>query len=108
MVFTNGYAAAGNCAPSRACMLSGTYTPRHHVYAVNSTDRGPKAAMRLVPIPNKSGLAKENITFADAMKVGGICDRDLREMASRRQGRRGTGRAGLRCGPPVARWLEWQ
>ena len=34
MVFTNAYAAAGNCAPSRACMLSGTYTPRHHVYAV--------------------------------------------------------------------------
>ncbi len=71
MVFTNAYAAAGNCAPSRACMLSGTYTPRHHVYAVGSTDRGPKAAQRLVPIPNKSGLAKENITFADAMKAAG-------------------------------------
>jgi hypothetical protein len=37
MVFTHGYAAAGNCAPSRACMLSGNYTPRHHVYAVGST-----------------------------------------------------------------------
>lgn len=71
MVFTNAYASAGNCAPSRACMVSGTYTPRHHVYAVRSTDRGPKAAMRLVPIPNKSGLAKENITFADALKAAG-------------------------------------
>ena len=71
MVFTAGYAAAGNCAPSRACMLSGTYTPRHGVYAVGSTDRGPKAAQRLVPIPNMSGLAKSNVTFADALKAAG-------------------------------------
>ncbi len=71
MVFTAGYAAAGNCAPSRACMVSGTYTPRHHVYAVGSTDRGPKAAQRLVPVPNKSGLAQANVTFADALKAAG-------------------------------------
>ena len=71
MIFTSGYATAGNCAPSRACLLSGNYTPRHHVYAVNSTDRGNKKCMRLVPIPNKSGLAKENITMADALKAAG-------------------------------------
>ena len=71
MVFTAGYAAAGNCAPSRACLLSGNYTPRHHVYAVGSTDRGPKASQRLVPIPNKQGLAKDNITLADALKSAG-------------------------------------
>lgn len=71
MVFSAGYAAAGNCAPSRACLLSGTYTPRHHVYAVGSTDRGPKVSQRLMPIPNKSGLAKQNITFADALKSAG-------------------------------------
>ena len=71
MVFTAGYAAAGNCAPSRACLLSGNYTPRHHVYAVNSTDRGPKAEQRLVPVPNRSGLAREDITIADALKAAG-------------------------------------
>ncbi len=71
MVFTAGYAGAGNCAPSRACLLSGNYTPRHHVYAVGSTDRGPKVSQRLVPIPNKSGLAKMNVTFADALKSAG-------------------------------------
>jgi arylsulfatase A-like enzyme len=71
MVFTAGYAAAGNCAPSRACLISGTYTPRHGVYAVVSTDRGPKESMRLVPIPNTDGLAKENITVADALKAAG-------------------------------------
>lgn len=71
MVFTAGYAAAGNCAPSRACLMSGNYTPRHGVYAVASTDRGPKEAQRLIPIPNKNGLAKENITIADALKAAG-------------------------------------
>lgn len=71
MVFTSGYAAAGNCAPSRACLLSGNYTPRHHVYAVQSTDRGPKESQRLVPIPNRSGLAPDNVTVADALKAAG-------------------------------------
>ncbi len=71
MVFTNAYAAAGNCAPSRACLLSGNYTPRHHVYAVTSTDRGPKNLQRLVPIPNKSGLAPSMVTVADALKSAG-------------------------------------
>lgn len=71
MVFHHAYAAAGNCAPSRACLLSGTYTPRHHVYAVGSTDRGPRKSQRLIPIPNRSGLAKENITLADALKSAG-------------------------------------
>lgn len=71
MVFTCGYAAAGNCMPSRACLLSGNYTPRHSVYAVGSTVRGPLNQMRLVPIPNKSGLAKDNITIADALKAAG-------------------------------------
>ncbi|MEZ6122419.1 MAG: sulfatase [Planctomycetaceae bacterium] len=71
MVFTDGYAAAGNCAPSRACLLSGTYTPRHHVYAVGSTDRGPANQQRLVPIPTRGGLSTDNITIADALKAAG-------------------------------------
>jgi arylsulfatase A-like enzyme len=71
MVFHQAYAAAGNCAPSRACLLSGNYTPRHHVYAVGNTGRGPRALQRLVPIPNKSGLEQENITLADALKAAG-------------------------------------
>lgn len=71
MVFTAGYAGAGNCAPSRACLISGNYTPRHGVYAVGSTDRGPKQSQRLIPIPNKSGLAKGSVTLASALKSTG-------------------------------------
>jgi arylsulfatase A-like enzyme len=74
MVFTAGYATAGNCAPSRACLLSGGYTPRHHVFAVGSTDRGPRQRQRLVPLPNRSGLASDTVTIAEALQAAGyVC-----------------------------------
>ena len=34
MIFTNAYANAANCAPSRACFLTGQYSPRHGAYTV--------------------------------------------------------------------------
>ena len=39
MVFTNAYAGAANCAPSRACLLSGQYSPRHEIYNVGTGPR---------------------------------------------------------------------
>jgi arylsulfatase A-like enzyme len=71
MTFPHAYAGAGNCAPSRACLLSGQYTPRHGVYAVGDTDRGPANLMRLVPIPNRSGLPEAQVTLADALRAAG-------------------------------------
>ena len=71
MRFSQAYAGAGNCAPSRACMLSGQYTPRHGIYAVGSTKRGPVEKMRLEPVPNNETLAPENVTFAEAMRDAG-------------------------------------
>ncbi len=71
MVFTAAYAAAGNCAPSRACLISGQYTPRHGVYAVSSTKRGPVGKMRLLPIPNSQQLSPDSVTVAEAMKGAG-------------------------------------
>ena len=40
MVFTNGYASAANCAPSRACLMTGKWTTRHGIYTVASSERG--------------------------------------------------------------------
>ncbi|MBZ4188025.1 sulfatase [Niabella beijingensis] len=71
LVFTQAYAAAGNCAPSRACLMSGLYTPRHGVYAVGSTVRGPKDRMRLLPVPNTTSLRPDIITMAEALQVKG-------------------------------------
>ena len=71
MVFTDAYAPAGNCAPTRACLMSGNYTPRHHVYAVGSTGRGPKTLQRLIPIPNRHGLGADFVTIAEALREAG-------------------------------------
>lgn len=71
MVFNNAYAAAGNCAPSRACLISGQYPPRHNVYAVGDTERGDVTKMRLIPTPNSNQLPASNFTIAEAMKYNG-------------------------------------
>lgn len=73
MHFTNAYIMGGtaNCQPSRACLMSGQFAPRHGVYAVGSTEKGPVDKMRLVPIPNNSKLAPENVTIAEALEAGG-------------------------------------
>jgi arylsulfatase A-like enzyme len=71
MVFTQAYAGAANCAPSRAVLLSGQYTPRHGVYAVGDTNRGPQNLMRMIPISNRSGLAPAAVTMAEALRAAG-------------------------------------
>jgi arylsulfatase A-like enzyme len=71
IVFRQAYSSAGNCQPSRACLISGQYTPRHHVFAVGTTDRGPRELMRMVPVPNRSGLAPSEFTLAKAMQSAG-------------------------------------
>ena len=40
LLFEQAYANAPNCAPSRACLLTGLWSPRHGVYAVNRSTRG--------------------------------------------------------------------
>ncbi|MES2924683.1 MAG: sulfatase [Verrucomicrobiota bacterium] len=71
MSFTAAYAGAANCAPSRACLLSGQYTPHHGVYAVGDTDRGPKADFRLAPVSNNQQLRPDIVTMAEALKAEG-------------------------------------
>ena len=51
MRFTAAYSDGPNCAPTRACIMSGTYTPRHHIYTPGSTAKGdPKYMRLLVPL----------------------------------------------------------
>ncbi|WP_114778552.1 sulfatase [Botryobacter ruber] len=71
MRFTNAYASGANCAPSRACMISGLYNPRHGVFAVAITAKGPTEAMRLAPVPNTTYLKPAFFTMAKALKSGG-------------------------------------
>ncbi|UCC99817.1 MAG: sulfatase-like hydrolase/transferase, partial [Phycisphaerales bacterium] len=56
VTFTNAYSNAPNCAPTRACLISGQYTPRHGVYTVGTSERGQANLRKLIPTPNKTNL----------------------------------------------------
>jgi arylsulfatase A-like enzyme len=71
MTFTNAYSNAANCAPTRASLLSGQYTPRHGVYTVASSQRGKSAWRRLIPTENSEALPLDKITIAEALKGKG-------------------------------------
>lgn len=71
MVFTNGYAAASNCAPSRACAMSGQWTPRHGVYTVSPSTRGKAKDRKLIPTPNNKTLADEVLTLPEVLQAAG-------------------------------------
>ena len=71
VVFTNAYANAPNCAPTRASLMSGQYTPRHGIYTVDTSERGSANLRRLIPTPNKTELDTKRVTIAEALKPGG-------------------------------------
>ncbi|MEE9362111.1 MAG: sulfatase [Cellulophaga sp.] len=68
MKFTDAYASAANCAPSRAGFLSGQYSPRHGIYTVNSSERGNSKHRKLIPTPNTITLHDSIVTIAEALK----------------------------------------
>ena len=67
MTFTQAYAAAANCAPSRASLLTGLYTPRHGVFTVGNSDRGKSAHRKLIPLVNDRVLPRQLPTVAKAL-----------------------------------------
>ena len=71
LVFENAYAAAANCAPSRACLLSGMNTPRHGVYTVSPSARGKAQTRRIVPIKNTNHLRDSVILIPELFKQKG-------------------------------------
>src|SRR5882672_8457623 len=71
MVFTSAYANAPNCAPSRASLLTGLYPPRHGIYTVGSSERGPKRLRKLIPIATRTTLNTDLVTIAEALRTAG-------------------------------------
>lgn len=71
MIFTNAYTNAANCAPTRASLLSGQYSPRHGVFTVASPARGEAKDRRLVPVENARAISLDKITIAEALKPAG-------------------------------------
>jgi arylsulfatase A-like enzyme len=71
MVFNQGYAAASNCAPSRASLMTGKWTPRHGIYTVGSSARGEARFRKLIPIKNITTLGREHPAIPEILqKIG--------------------------------------
>lgn len=71
MVFTNGYAAAANCAPSRASMMTGKWTPRHGIYTVGTSERGASKNRKLIPTKNTTLLSKKFKIIPEVLNQNG-------------------------------------
>ena len=71
MVFSNAYSNGPNCAPSRASLISGMYTPRHGIYTVASSARGKSENRRLIPIENTTILRDDIDTLPEQLRALG-------------------------------------
>lgn len=71
MIYTQAYANAANCAPTRSSLLSGQYSPRHGVFTVGNSDRGKSKDRRLIPVINSEEISLDIITIAEALKPAG-------------------------------------
>ena len=68
LVYEHAYAAAPNCAPSRASLLTGRWTPEHGILTVNSPARGKKGTRRLLLPESRRHLDDGTWTFAMALQ----------------------------------------
>lgn len=72
LVLTQAYASAPNCAPTRACLMSGQVTPRHGVYTVVDPRQPPGSPWhKLLAAESKSDLATEVVTMPEALRAAG-------------------------------------
>lgn len=71
LVFDNAYSCASNCAPARACLLSGQYTPRHKIFNVGTGPRGKTEHRRLLHVPGVNVLDPKFTTWAQVAQRSG-------------------------------------
>ncbi len=71
MFFSDAYSNAPNCAPSRAALMSGQYSPRTGFYTNHLSARGEPSWMAVIPTENHHQLDHEKITLAEALKNNG-------------------------------------
>lgn len=70
MKFSDAYANP-NCAPTRAALLTGRYSPRTGIYTVGSGARGEEEFRKMIPAENKTTLELDEITFAEVLRGAG-------------------------------------
>lgn len=71
MTFGQAYAAAANCAPSRACLMTGMYSTAHGIYTVGTSERGDSRVRRIIPTENATVLRTDFFTLSEALREAG-------------------------------------
>ena len=72
IIFSQAYAAAPNCAPTRACLMTGQYAPRHGVYTVvDDRHRPGRPHHRILAAESNAELDTKAHTIADALRERG-------------------------------------
>ena len=105
LVLTSAYSGGPNCAPTRASLVSGMYTPRHRVYTPGGRSKIDPRRMRLsVPVQkrywDRAGLAAPH---ADTFEVREALEPGVVSIAEvLKQGGYATARLGKwHCGPDL-------
>ncbi|MDC7219479.1 MAG: sulfatase [Spirochaetales bacterium] len=89
VTFTTAYAAAPNCAPSRACLLTGMTPPRHDVYTVVDERHSPgKPWHKILSAESLAAMPGEQITIGEVLSDEGY-DTALVGMWNLGKGKRG-------------------
>ncbi|MBB6326618.1 arylsulfatase A-like enzyme [Algoriphagus iocasae] len=70
-IFSQGYTASSNCAPSRASMMTGKWNPRHGIYTVGSSERGKSKDRKIIPTKNTTTLGKDQIILPQVLRSNG-------------------------------------
>ncbi len=74
MRFDAAYSGGPNCAPTRACLITGTYTPRHHIYQPGARSKGKTEYMKfLVPTVGRTDKSLK-AKAAESLEVATVLD----------------------------------
>ena len=69
--FTRAASNGPNCAPSRACLITGTDVTEHGIFTVRPSARGKAENRKLVPPRTKHALTPEAISIAEMLAEKG-------------------------------------
>ncbi|MBT8044706.1 MAG: sulfatase, partial [Verrucomicrobiae bacterium] len=82
MRFDAAYSGGPNCAPTRGCLMTGTYTPRHHIYQPGGACKGNIKYMKfLLPVRWNKRSKELNDLAAKQFKIATVLDSDFTSLA---------------------------
>jgi arylsulfatase A-like enzyme len=69
VIFTQADTNAANCAPARACLLTGQCSPRHGFYTVGNADRGGRINLCNIKVKKRDELLDELLHWQKVTSV---------------------------------------